>query len=106
MKIWRTADEAGFVTSWRFCKLYANSQGESNLSYLWPSGNKLQQRYEKTFALPFYLMVDDGGLFIFEIDNTTTHLYLESEYIYLSKFNNILKSTVHANVNEEAFSKL
>ena len=51
-------------------------------------------------------MVDDGGLFIFEIDNTTTHLYLESEYIYLSKFNNILKSTVHANVNEEAFSKL
>ena len=100
MKIWRNADEAGFVTSWRFCKLYANSQGESNLSYLWPSGNKLQQRYEKTFALPFYSMVDDGGLFTIEINDTFTF----SIQMYQNSI--LYRTFVHANVNEEAFSKL
>ena len=100
MKIWRKADEAGFVTSWRFCKLYANSQGESNLSYLWPSGNKLQQRYEKTFALPFYSMVDDGGLFTIEINDTFTFRF------QMYKNSILYKTNVHANVNEEAFSKL
>ena len=80
--------------------MYANSQGESNLSYLWPSGNKLQQRYEKTFALPFYSMVDDGGLFTIEINDTFTF----SIQMYQNSI--LYRTFVHANVNEEAFSKL
>ena len=51
------------------------------------------------FALPFYLMVDDG-LYTIEMNDTFTFRF------QMYKNSILYKTNVHANVNEEAFSKL